>query len=415
MAIVKPFRGYRPVKKLAHLIASRPYDVLNSDEAREEAHGNPNTFLHVVKPEIDLPENTDHYSDIVYNTGKKNLEKLIETGIFFQDPGAIYYIYAQTMWGKTQYGLVACASVSDYMNNIIRKHELTRPDKEEDRKNHIRVTNFNAEPVFFAYPDNSSIDKIVSRVASGEPEYDFKTPDEVGHTLWIIADQKDVNEIERIFKSEVPYTYVADGHHRTAAAAHVGKERAGKNPSHNGNEEYNFFLAVHFPSSQLRIIDYNRVIKDLNGLSPDEFIKQVSKQFKVTNKGGEIYKPSKLHEMSMYIGGNWYAMEAVEGTYNDNDPINCLDVSVLSKTILAPILNIIDLRKSDRIDFIGGIRGLSELQKRVDSGEMAVAFALYPVTMDQLFRIADTGNIMPPKTTWFEPKLRSGLVIHSLE
>ena len=415
MAIVKPFRGFRPVKKLVHLIASRPYDVLSSEEAREEAKGNVNTFLHVVKPEIDLPEDTDHYSEIVYATGKKNLEQLISKGIFNQDPTAVYYIYAQTMWGKTQYGLVGCASVNDYMNNTIRKHELTRPDKEEDRKKHIRVTNFNAEPVFFAYPDNASIDKIVAKVVSSEPEYNFTTSDEVGHALWIVNDPKDIREIERLFNTEVPYTYVADGHHRTAAAAHVGKERAGKNPSHTGNEEYNFFLAVHFPSSQLRIIDYNRVIKDLNGYTPDNFIKEVSKQFKISKKGKEIYKPSKLHEMSMYIRGNWYAMEAAKNTYNDSDPIDCLDVSVLSKTILDPLLNIKDLRKSDRIDFIGGIRGLSELQKRVDSGEMAVAFALFPVTMDQLFRIADTGNIMPPKTTWFEPKLRSGLVIHNLE
>jgi len=415
MAVVKPFRGYRPVKKLAHLIASRPYDVINSDEARLEAEGNPNTFLHVVKPEIDLPDDTDHYSDIVYATGKKNLERLIKDGIFFQDPAPVYYVYSQSMWGKMQYGLMGCASVSDYMNNIIRKHELTRPDKEEDRKNHIRITNFNAEPVFFAYPDNSSIDTIVARVVAGLPEYNFTTPDEVGHTLWLVNDQKDVKEIERIFKTEVPFTYVADGHHRTAAAAHVGGERLGKNPVHTGNEEYNYFLAVHFPASQLRIIDYNRVVKDLNGLSPEEFIKLVSRQFKVIKKGKDIYKPAKLHEMSMYIGGIWYALEANEGTYDDNDPIDCLDVSVLSKTILDPILDIKDLRKSTRIDFIGGIRGLAELQKRVDSSEMAVAFALYPVTMDQLFKIADTGNIMPPKTTWFEPKLRSGLVIHNLE
>jgi uncharacterized protein (DUF1015 family) len=415
MAIVKPFKGFRPVTNLVHLIASRPYDVINSDEARLEASGNPNSFLHVVKPEIDLPEETDHYAAIVYETGKKNLENLIKDGIFFQEQKAVYYVYAQTMWGKTQFGLVGCASVSDYMNNIIKKHELTRPDKEEDRKNHIRVTNFNAEPVFFAYPDNKAIDKIVAKVVANKAEYDFTTPDEVGHALWIISEQKDVEEIERIFKTEVPFTYVADGHHRTAAAAHVGKEHEAKNPSHTGNEEYNYFLAVHFPSSQLRIIDYNRVVKDLNGLSTEEFINQVSRYFRISKKGSEIYKPSKLHEFSMYIDGNWYALNAIEGNYNDSDPIDCLDVSVLSKTILEPILNIIDLRKSNRIDFIGGIRGLSELQKRVDNGEMAVAFALYPVTMDQLFKIADTGNIMPPKTTWFEPKLRSGLVIHSLE
>jgi len=415
MAIVKPFKGYRPVREKVHLIASRPYDVLTSEEAKIEAEGNPDSFLHVVKPEIDLPEDVDHYSDLVYNTGKKNLQKLIEKGVFAQDQHPVYYIYAQTMWGKTQYGLVGCASVSDYMNNIIRKHELTRPDKEEDRKNHIRVTNFNAEPVFFAYPDHEGIDKIVAKVIISTPEYDFTTPDGVGHSLWVINNAEHITKIENIFCDEIPLTYVADGHHRTAAAAYVGKERADKNPSHTGNEEYNYFLAVHFPASQLRIIDYNRVIKDLNGLSKDEFINRISVSFKVVEKGLKTYKPGKLHEFSMYLGGKWYSLEALDGTYNDADPIECLDVSVLSKTILDPLLDIKDLRKSTRIDFVGGIRGLDELQKRVDSGEMAVAFALFPVTMDQLFRIADTGNIMPPKTTWFEPKLRSGIVIHELE
>jgi uncharacterized protein (DUF1015 family) len=415
MAIVKPFRGYRPVKELVHLIASRPYDVLSSEEAKVEAEGNPDSFLHIVKPEIDLPDDVDHYSDLVYNTGKKNLQKLIEKGIFVQDQKAVYYIYAQTMWGKTQYGLVGCASVNDYMNNIIRKHELTRPDKEEDRKNHIRVTNFNAEPVFFAYPDNKEIDKIVTKSISLKPEYDFTTPDGVGHSLWLLNNPEDVARIEKIFKEEIPLTYVADGHHRTAAAAHVGKERADKNQNHTGNEEYNFFLAVHFPASQLRIIDYNRVIKDLNGLSKDEFLKKISVSFEVVEKGTKPYKPARLHEFSMYLDGLWYSLLALNGTYNDDDPIECLDVSVLSKTILDPVLDIKDLRKSTRIDFVGGIRGLEELQRRVDRGEMAVAFALFPVSMDQLFKIADTGNIMPPKTTWFEPKLRSGIVIHELE
>jgi uncharacterized protein (DUF1015 family) len=415
MAIVKPFRGYRPKKELVHKIASRPYDVLNSEEARKEAHGNAYSFLHVVKPEIDLPPDTDHYAEIVYETGKANLKKLIHDNIFRQDEFPMYYIYAQRLWGKTQYGLVGCASVSDYLKNFIRKHELTRPDKEEDRKNHIRVTNFNAEPVFFAYPDNEHIDTIVRRFISRTPVYDFETPDGVRHTLWLVDDQKAVSEIEYIFKTQIPYTYVADGHHRTAAAAHVGEERKMKNPSHQGDEEYNFFLAVHFPASQLTIIDYNRVVKDLNGYTIHEFIQKLKENFEVVPKGKQVYKPQKLHEFSMYIDGSWYALVAGEDTYDDHDPIDCLDVTVLSKAVLEPVLNIKDLRKSTRIDFVGGIRGLEELQRRVDSGEMAVAFALYPVSMDQLILIADTGNIMPPKTTWFEPKLRSGLVIHELE
>jgi uncharacterized protein (DUF1015 family) len=415
MAILKPFRGFRPAKELVDRIASRPYDVLNSDEARTDAADNPYSFLHVVKPEIDLPPETDHYADIVYETGRNNLKKLISEGTFSQDEKGIYYIYAQTMWGKTQYGLVACASVDDYLNGIIRKHELTRPDKEEDRKKHIRVTNFNAEPVFFAYPDNKAIDTIVEGYIKQEPEYDFETPDGVKHILWLVDDQEDVLQIENTFKKEIPFTYVADGHHRTAAAAHVGEERKQSNFSHKGNEEYNYFLAVHFPASQLTIIDYNRVVKDLNDYSVDDFITKISDRFTVIKKGSEPYKPDKLHDFSMYIDGNWYALEANQDTYNDDDPIDCLDVTVLSKAVLDPILDIKDLRKSKRIDFVGGIRGLEELQKRVDSGEMAVAFALYPVSMDQLITIADTGNIMPPKTTWFEPKLRSGLVIHELE
>lgn len=414
MAIVKPFRGYRPLKELANRIASRPYDVLNSNEARVEAQTNPNTFLHVVKPEIDLPFETDHYADIVYQTGKKNLENLINKGTFFQETKPVYYIYSQTMWGKTQYGLVGCASVQDYLNNVIRKHELTRPDKEEDRKTHIRITNFNAEPVFFAYPDNARIDEIVNRTIKQKPEYDFKTGDEVGHTLWVITSDQDIVAIEKAFRDEIPFTYVADGHHRTAAAAHVGEERRKMNPKHTGNEEYNYFMAVHFPSSQLTIIDYNRLVKDLNGLSIEDFLKKIKTGFDLKKIGKEIYKPAAIHEFSMYLDGYWYSLKAHSDLYNDSDPIDVLDVTVLSKGILDPVLNIKDLRKSDRIDFVGGIRGLGELQKRVDSGEMAVAFALYPVSMTQLITIADTGNIMPPKTTWFEPKLRSGLFIHCL-
>jgi uncharacterized protein (DUF1015 family) len=415
MAIVKPFKGYRPQKKSVLKIASRPYDVLSSEEAREEVKGNDLSFLHVVKPEVDLPENIDHYSDEVYNKGKENLKALIQKGVFFQEKKPVYYIYAQTMWGRTQYGLVGCASVEDYMNNIIKKHELTRPVKEEDRMNHIRVTNFNAEPVFFAYRDNQRINDIVKSVIKNEPEYDFLTEDNIGHHLWVVDNDKDITEIEKIFKNEVAYTYVADGHHRTAAAAHVGNERKMNNSNHTGNEEYNYFLAVHFPASQLMIIDYNRVVKDLNGNSIESFIEKLKKSFYVEYVGENEYKPKHLHNFSMYIGGKWYSLTAKAGTYNDDDPIGVLDVTILSEQLLAPVLNITDLRNSERIDFIGGIRGLGELKKLVDSGKFIAAFALYPVTMSQLIKIADTNNIMPPKTTWFEPKLRSGLFIHELE
>jgi len=415
MAIIKAFKGYRPKKEYVNQVASRPYDVLNSDEAREEVKGNPHSFLHVVKPEVDLPRDVDLHSDIVYNKAKENLTKLISEGMFVQDKEEYLYIYAQTMWGKTQYGIVGCAAVEDYMNNIIKKHELTRPDKEEDRMNHIRVTNFNAEPVFFAYPDHRELKSIATKVVGGKPEYDFTTSDGVGHQLWIISDLQVVRRIVEIFRDDISFTYVADGHHRTAAAALVGNERKKKNPSHTGKEEYNFFLAVHFPANELTIIDYNRLVKDLNGLTVSEFISELENSFVIQEKGKEIYKPGKLHNFSMYINGIWYSLNAKPGNYDDNDPIACLDVNVLSKTVFTPVLNITDLRKSNRIDFVGGIRGLGELKKRVDSGEMAAAFALYPVSMKQLMDIADTNNIMPPKTTWFEPKLRSGLVIHDLE
>lgn len=415
MAIIKAFRGYRPKKELADKIACRPYDVLSSEEAAEEAKGNPHSFYHVIKSEIDFPADTDHYAPIIYEKAKQNLYNFIDTGIFIQDQNPCFYIYAQTMWGRTQYGLVACASVADYLNNVIRKHELTRVEKEVDRKTHIKVTNFNSEPVFFAYPDHEEINRLVEHIIQGKSEYDFTTADGIHHQLWIISDSHTVGRIESIFKNEVPFTYIADGHHRTAAAAHVGEERKLKNPGHKGDEEYNFFLAVHFPASQLSIIDYNRVVTDLNGKSPEEFIQSLEESFMVIPKGPREFKPSRPHEFSMYLGGNWYALEAKNGTYNDNDPIGCLDVTVLSEHLLEPLLAIKDLRNSKRIDFVGGIRGLGELKKRVDSGEMVVAFALYPVTMDQLIRIADTGNIMPPKTTWFEPKLRSGLVVHCLE
>ena len=415
MAIIKPFQGYRPVKDIVDKIASRPYDVLSSEEAREEVKGNPDSFLHVVKPEVDLPEDIDVHSMPVYLKGKETLTRLIQEGVFKKDEEDYYYIYAQTMHGKTQFGIVACASVEDYINGVIRKHELTRLDKEADRMNHIRVTNFNCEPVFFAFPDNPGLDKIIKQTVEGIPEYDFTTEDGIGHHFWVISNNEIISEITSIFREEIPYTYVADGHHRTAAAAHVGMERKINNPLHTGNEEYNYFLAVHFPAGQLSIIDYNRVIKDLNGMSSEEFLSRLKENFIIEKKGETIYKPDKLHNFSLYIEGNWYSLTSKEGLCDDNDPIFCLDVTTLSDFVLKPILNITDLRKSDRIDFVGGIRGLGELKKRVDSGEMKLAFAMYPVTMRQLIRIADTGNIMPPKTTWFEPKLRSGLVLHSLE
>ena len=415
MAIIKAFKGYRPNKEIVDKIASRPYDVLNSEEAREVVKINDHSFLHVVKPEVDLPENIDLHSDVVYNKGKENLLNLISEGTFVQDESDCLYIYGQTMWNKTQYGIVGCAAVEDYMNNIIKKHELTRPDKEEDRMNHIRVTNFNAEPVFFAFPEHKDIDRIIFETIKNKAEYDFVTEDGVGHHFWVISDEDIISKIVRIFKEEIRFTYVADGHHRTAAAALVGNERRKNNPRHTGNEEYNFFLAVHFPANQLTIIDYNRLVKDLNGLSASDFLDKLKWGFIVKEKGTTIYKPESLHNFSMYLEGKWYSLSAKPGTYNDDDPIGCLDVTILSEQILTPVLNIIDLRKSNRIDFVGGIRGLGELKKRVDSGEMKAAFALFPVSMKQLMDIADTDNIMPPKTTWFEPKLRSGLVIHELE
>ncbi|MCK4919493.1 MAG: DUF1015 domain-containing protein [Bacteroidales bacterium] len=415
MAILKSFKGYRPKKEFVNQVASRPYDVLNSSEARDEVKDNPYSFLHVVKPEVDLPEDVDLHSDQVYNKAKENLEQLIDNEMFFMDKEDFLYVYAQTMFGKTQYGIVGCSAVEDYMNDIIKKHELTRPDKEEDRMNHIRVSGFNAEPVFFAYPDHKDLDAIVAEVVKSKAEYDFSTEDGIGHHFWLIDEKETIRTIEEIFANEVKYTYVADGHHRTAAAALVGNERKKNNPNHTGKEEYNYFLTVLFPAGQLTIIDYNRLVKDLNGLTKKEFVEELSKNFIITLKGEEIYKPDSFHNFSMYLDGNWYSLTANQDTYDDNDPIRSLDVNVLSEAILEPLLDIADLRKSKRIDFVGGIRGLKELKRRVDSGEMEVAFALYPVSMKQLMDIADTGNIMPPKTTWFEPKLRSGLVIHSLD
>ena len=413
MAVLKAFKGLRPPAKYAKEVASRPYDVLNSKEAREEA--TEKSLLHIIKPEIDLPEDISLYDERVYQKAKENFQRFQDNGWLVQDEKDYLYIYAQTMNGKTQYGIVGCASVDDYLNNVIKKHELTRPDKEEDRMKHVRVTNANVEPVFFAYPAVKEIDEIVETVVREKaPEYDFVADDGFGHHFWLIDDPQKIQRLIELFDA-LPSTYVADGHHRTAAAALVGKEKREQNPNHTGEEEYNFFLAVHFPDNQLTIIDYNRVVKDLNGLTPEGFLNKLQVHFVVEMVGKEPYKPSKLHEFSMYLAGNWYKMTAKEGTYDDNDPIGVLDVTVLSKYALDEILDIKDLRRSKRIDFVGGIRGLEELQRRVDSGEMAVAFALYPVSMKQLIDIADSGKIMPPKTTWFEPKLRSGLVIHKLD
>jgi len=415
MAILKAFKGLCPPEKIAQFVASRPYDVLNTAEARIEANGNPYSLLHIIKPEIDLPVGIDEHADVVYDTAKENFAEYRKKGWLVQDKNEMLYIYAQTMNNKTQYGIVGCAAVEDYLNNIIKKHELTRKDKEEDRMKHVRITNANMEPVFFAYPDVPEINEIVENIVkSQKPEYDFVSVDGIIHSFWTIAEKTTIDRIVELF-AKIPYTYVADGHHRTAAAALVGKEKREQNPKHTGQEEYNFFLAVHFPSSQLTIIDYNRVVKDLNGLTASDFIEKLKKSFDIKDEGTEIYKPAELHTFGMYLEGHWYSMKAKRGTYNDLDPIGVLDVTILSKLVLDEILDIKDLRTSKRIDFVGGIRGLGELKKRVDSGEMKAAFALYPVTMEQLMNIADTNNIMPPKTTWFEPKLRSGLVVHSLE
>lgn len=414
MAIIKPFKGVRPPQKYVKEVASRPYDVLNSEEARAEAQGNQKSLYRIIKPEIDFPPGKDEHDEDVYLKAVENFRLFQEKGWLVQDEKEMYYVYAQTMSGKTQYGLVVGAHVEDYMTGKIKKHELTRRDKEEDRMKHVRVNDANIEPVFFAYPQNEELDRIVSRVTARAPEYDFVSVDGVGHHFWLIPDEQDINRITDIF-ANFPALYIADGHHRSAAAALVGAEKAENNSDHTGKEEYNYFMAVCFPDNQLTIIDYNRVVKDLNGLSEAEFLEKVERNFIVEEKGPEIYKPDRLHNFSMYLSGKWFSLTAKPGTYDDNDPIGVLDVTVLSNLILDEVLGIKDLRSDTRIDFVGGIRGLGELEKRVDSGEMAVAFALYPVSMQQLMDIADTGNIMPPKTTWFEPKLRSGLVIHKLK
>lgn len=412
MVKIKPFAAIRPPKEIASEVASRPYDVLNSVEAKDEA--GEKSLLHIIKPEIDFDPIIDEHSQPAYDKAVENYKLWKERGWLVQDSKENYYVYAQTMNGRTQYGLVVCANVEDYLCGNIKKHELTRKDKEEDRMIHVRNQNANIEPVFFSYPDNETINSIVNEITKHPAEYDFVAEDGFGHHFWVIEDPETIKTITETF-AQMPAFYVADGHHRTAAAALVGAEKKAQNPNHTGNEEYNFFMAVVFPESHLKIIDYNRVVKDLNGLSPEEFIKRVEDDFIVEKVGKEIYTPNALHNFSMYLGGEWYSLTAKEGRYNDEDPIGVLDVTILSDLVLDKILGIKDLRTSKRIDFVGGIRGLGELSKRVDSGEMVVAFALYPVSMKQLVDIADSGNIMPPKTTWFEPKLRSGLAIHELK
>ena len=414
MARIKPFKGLRPPKDLVEQVESRPYDVLDSEEARAEAGTNEKSLYHIIKPEIDFPVGTSEYDPRVYEKAAENFRKFQEKGWLVEDEEEMYYIYAQTMKGKTQYGLVVGAWVEDYMNGVIKKHELTRRDKEEDRMKHVRVNDANMEPVFFAYPDNAVIDALVARYTAGAPEYDFVAPvDGFRHQLWLVKDKEDIRVITETFAG-IPYLYIADGHHRSAAAALVGAEKARLNPNHRGDEEYNYFMAVCFPASQLTILDYNRVVKDLNGLSSEEFLAALGKHFTVTKMGKEEYRAQKLHEFSLYLDGEWYKVEMKPGLVDENDPIGSLDVSVSSIYILDEILGIKDLRSDKRIDFVGGLRGLGELKRRVDSGEMRVALALYPVSMQQIMNIADSGNIMPPKATWFEPKLRSGLIVHKL-
>ena len=421
MSVIKPFKGYRPPVDIVEKLASRPYDVLNSEEARKECEGNPYSLLHVTKAEIDLAPGTKDSDLTTYIKVVENFNAFKDYGWLVQDKEEKLYIYAQSMnptdanahW---QYGIVACAWSEDYVNQVIKKHELTRKDKEEDRMKHVRITNANVEPVFFAYPAVAEIDAIVSNITKEAPIYDFiAKEDNFGHRFWVIDDKATIDRLVELFATEVPSMYIADGHHRSAAAALVGQEKKENNPGHTGKEEYNFFMTVIFPDNQLKIIDYNRVVKDLNGLSKEEFLNALRESFDVEDMGTEIYKPAKLHEFSTYLDGHWYKLNAKPGTFNDEDPIGVLDVTILSNLVLDKILGIKDLRTDKRIDFVGGIRGLGELKRRVDNGEMKVAFALHPVTMKQIIDIADSGNIMPPKTTWFEPKLRSGLVIHTLE
>lgn len=414
MAKVKPFKGVRPPKDLVEQVASKPYDVLSSEEARAEAGDNEKSLYHIIKPEIDFEPGCGEDEPRVYDRAAENFKKFQERGWLVQDKQENYYIYAQTMDGRTQYGIVVAASVDDYLTGRIKKHELTRREKEADRMHHIEINNANIEPVFLSFPDNETLQQVIEKTAKTKPEYDFVSEDGIGHTLWVIKDAETIKTITEAF-ANIPYLYIADGHHRTAAAAHVGEEKAKADPHHKGDEEYNYLLAVCFPESHLKVMDYNRVVKDLNGLSEAEFLEKVGEHFDIECKGEELYRPAALHNFSLYMGGKWYSLTAKPGTYDDNDPIGRLDVKVSSDYILRDILGIVDLRSDKRIDFVGGIRGLKELKNRVDSGEMKMALALYPVTMRQIIDIADSGNIMPPKATWFEPKLRSGLIIHKLD
>ena len=413
MAIVRPFKGFRPLPEYAALVAAKPYDVLSSEEARQEAAGNPISFLHVGKPEIDLPEEIDLYDERVYQKGKENLQKLIADGILMEDPQPCFYLYAQTMGDHTQYGLVGCASVEEYLNNTIKKHELTRKDKEDDRTKHVKVTGAHSGPIFLTYQARPTIDAIVNRIRPTPPENDFIATDGIRHQLWVISDQSTIEALATEFR-KVRFLYVADGHHRSAAAARVGRDLALANPHHSPNAEYNFFLAVLFPHNQLRIMDYNRVVKDLNGHSPETFLATIRKTFTADETQG-LVRPSRKGEYGMYLNGRWYKLAAPAELVANPDPVERLDVSILQKHLLAPVLGIEDQRTSKRIDFVGGIRGMQELERRVNSGEMAVAFALYPTSIEELLAIADAGKIMPPKSTWFEPKLRDGMVVHFLQ
>jgi len=416
MTLIKPFKGVRPTKKHVHQVASKPYDVLNSAEARETVKGNPYSFLHIIKSEVDLPEDVDPHSQVVYDKAKDNFDRFISDSILFQEKEECYYLYQQVMDMHRQIGLFCCSSIEDYGKNIIKKHEHTRPEKEQDRINHIKTTGVHTGPVFLTYPDVSEIDELTNNyISSNTPEYDFTSDDTVQHTIWVINDKSTIAKITKLFKTKVPFTYIADGHHRAASAYKVSDERKKLNPDHTGNEEYNYFLTVLFPSNQLNIIDYNRIVIDLNGYSEKAFLKKISGYFIIERIEKNQIKPAKHHEFGMYLAHKWYALIAKDGTYNNNDPTGALDVSILQNNILSSILNINDPRTDERIDFVGGIRGLEELEERLDSGEMAVAFALYPVTIKQLINIADSGKVMPPKSTWFEPKLRSGIVAHLLD